>query len=188
MIPLLLCCTSSQVREANGRAADDRASVGQLIFDTIYSPALAGNLLGDSANRSVIIYLPPSYTRTEKRYPVLYLLHGFTQRNTAWVDGTFQGLNIGTAMDSLISAGAVREMIIVMPDAYNRYRGAHYVNSPVIGNWSDFVTRDLITYTDGTYRTTPSAAAARWQASQEAVAPFSICQYKCRGYSAPLTR
>ncbi|MGI8783929.1 MAG: alpha/beta hydrolase [Acidobacteriota bacterium] len=130
------------------------------MFATVRSRALAGNLLGDSADRSVIVYLPPSYAvEPTRQYPVLYLLHGNTQRNTVWVDGTFQGLTILDAMDSGISAGAVREMVIVMPDAYNRYGGAHYVNSPVIGNWADFVTRDLVNFADRTYRTLPSAAS-----------------------------
>jgi enterochelin esterase-like enzyme len=93
----------------------------------VHSQALKGNLLGDAAERSVIVYLPPSYDSTPaKRYPVVYLLHGNNQRNTQWTEGRFQGMNIKTAMDTLIASGTIREMIVVMPDASNRYLGSHY--------------------------------------------------------------
>ncbi len=53
------------------------AAEGKLVYDKVHSPAIEGNLLGDSADRSVIVYLPPSYeTSPEQRYPVVYLLHG----------------------------------------------------------------------------------------------------------------
>jgi hypothetical protein len=38
-----------------------RAGEGQLVSSTVRSAALDGNLLGDAADRSVIVYLPPSY-------------------------------------------------------------------------------------------------------------------------------
>lgn len=105
-----------------------------MVSDTVHSRALEGNLLENTTNRSVIVYLPPSYDSTSiKRYPVVYLLHGNTHRNTVWTEGRFQGLNIKTVMDALITAGTVREMILVMPDAFNRYLGSHYANSVVTG-------------------------------------------------------
>jgi enterochelin esterase-like enzyme len=55
-------------------------------------------------------------------------------------------------MDSLITSGAVREMILVMPDASNKYLGSHYANSPVTGNWADFIGRELVEYIDLNYR------------------------------------
>src|SRR5262249_47326006 len=98
------------------------AGEGQLVSATVHSRALEGNLLGDTADRSVLVYLPPSYDSTPtKRYPVVYLLHGNTLRNTVWTEGRIQGLHIKTALDALIAAGTIREMIVVMPDAYNRY-------------------------------------------------------------------
>ena len=133
------------------------AQEGRIVEDTVHSKALEGNLLDDPADRSVFVYLPPSYDKGDQRYPVLYLLHGNGGRSNIWTQGRFQGMNIKSSMDSLILADAVREMIIVMPDANNRYRGSHYVNSSTTGNWADFITRDLIQYIDATYRTIPHA-------------------------------
>jgi S-formylglutathione hydrolase len=118
------------------------------------APSLKGNLLGDSASRTTSIYLPPSYRFSRfHRYPVIYLLHGFAADNRAFISGNYQGLSIRVAMDSLIARGTIQEMIVVTPNARNRYDGAFYANSPVTGNWEDFIVRDLIRYVDSHFRT-----------------------------------
>ena len=44
---------------------------------TVHSPSLEGNLMGDSPDRLVTVYLPPGYESSpETRYPVIYFLHG----------------------------------------------------------------------------------------------------------------
>jgi enterochelin esterase-like enzyme len=134
-----------------------KAQNGHLVVDTVYGISLEGNLLGDSPHRSVYVYLPPDYNSAlEKRYPVLYLLHGNYSHNTVWTLGAYQGMNIKSSMDSLTNEGLVREMILVMPDGYNRYRGCHFVNSSVAGKWADFITFDLVKYIDTKHRTLPS--------------------------------
>jgi enterochelin esterase-like enzyme len=133
------------------------AQEGRLVENIVHSMALEDNLLNDSPDRNVLIYLPPSYNLGDDRYPVLYLLHGNSIHNTIWTQGFFQGMNIKASMDSLIFAELIREMILVMPDVHNRYRGSHYVNSSTTGNWADFITRDLVQYIDTTYRTIPNS-------------------------------
>ncbi len=63
-------------------------------------------MLGDSAERNVSVYLPPEYDKaSEKRYPVLYLLHGYTGTNELWTgDKYIKGLNIARIADELINA------------------------------------------------------------------------------------
>jgi pimeloyl-ACP methyl ester carboxylesterase len=111
-------------------------------------------MLGDSTSRAVSIYLPPSYNRQRsRRFPVVYLLHGFGGDNSSFIAGRLQNLNIRVSMDSLVASGKVTEMIVVTPNARNRYDGAFYTNSPVTGNWEDFIVRDLVGYVDSHYRT-----------------------------------
>lgn len=137
------------------------AQEGQLVDIVVHSPALEGNLLGDSADRNVTIYLPPGYDENAgQRYPVLYLLHGYTATNQMWKGTQYvAGLNIGRVADGLIAEGQIQPMILVMPDGENTYWGSWYANSPVIGNWEDFVTRDLVAYVDNAYRTLPQPAS-----------------------------
>jgi len=134
-------------------------------MDKFRGKSLEGNLLGDSPGRNVIIYLPPSYdTAPDRHYPAVYLLHGNTSwragafnPSTLWTEGMFQGMNIKISMESLIFHKDVGEMILVMPDGRSRYRGSHYVNSAVTGNWADYIVRDLVQHIDRNYRTLPYA-------------------------------
>jgi S-formylglutathione hydrolase FrmB len=60
-------------------------------------------------------------------------------------------------MDSLVEKGKVKEMIVVQPDARHCYGGCQYANSPVSGNWADFITKEVVAYIDKNFRTLPKA-------------------------------
>ncbi|HEX2723161.1 MAG TPA: alpha/beta fold hydrolase [Gemmatimonadaceae bacterium] len=129
-------------------------SGGVTHVDTVPAPSLRGNLVGDPDWRQATVYLPPGYSRRPaKRYPVVYLLHGFAADHRAFMKGAYQNLNVRISMDSLIRARAVREMIVVMPNARSAYDGSFYANSVVTGNWEDFIVRDLVGFIDRKYRT-----------------------------------
>lgn len=134
-------------------AGGQEARSGVIHTVQVRAPSLRGNLLGDPERRAVSIYLPPSHRHgRSRRFPVLYLLHGFAGDNAAFIGGAYQDFNIRIAMDDLIRRGKVAEMIVVTPNARNRYDGSFYANSPVTGSWEDFIVRDLIGYVDSHYR------------------------------------
>jgi S-formylglutathione hydrolase len=120
----------------------------------VHGESLEGNLSGDPADRDVSVYLPPSYAKNiQRRYPVLYLLHGFTDSDDRWFGLRGQHfINVPTAVDKAYAAG-VPEMIIVMPNAFTRFRGSMYSNSVTTGDWESYVTKDLVAYIDSHYRT-----------------------------------
>jgi len=119
----------------------------------VHGKSLAGNLEGDSPDRDVSIYLPPSYNKdTARRYPVIYLLHGYTDSDDRWFGLVQHFINTPVAIDKATAAGA-REMIVVMPNAYTAFQGSMYSNSPTTGDWETFVAEDLVSYMDGHYRT-----------------------------------
>jgi enterochelin esterase-like enzyme len=82
------------------------------------------------------VYLPPCYGASDERYPVLYLMHGLNNTNNQWVQ-----LGVITATNTLIGAGEIAPLIIVMPSDRldDRLDRAFVV--------------DLIPYIDRTYRT-----------------------------------
>lgn len=127
------------------------AQQGRIVWDEIQSASLEGNLLNDPATKSMVIYLPSSYDEGNKLYPVIYYLHSYTMNHTMWLNF----FNINSVMDSLIQQGKVQEMIIVMPDGFNKYGGSMYTNSSVAGNYEDYITKDLIEFIDVKYRTLP---------------------------------
>jgi len=127
---------------------------GTMMNRGFLSPSLADNVLYDSQYRNVNIYLPPGYkTSPNNVYPVLYLLHGFG----GWYDTFFQnetyGFNLKYMLDTLINRNLLTPIIVVSPDASNKFYGSWYTNSEVAGNWEDFIVKDLVEYMDSTYRT-----------------------------------
>jgi S-formylglutathione hydrolase FrmB len=93
------------------------------------------------------LVLPSGYDSTQDRYPVLYLLHGLTSNYTLW------------AAMNVPQFAANYKLIVVMPDVGNSW----YVNwaesdASQKNQWEDYITKDLIGYVDGHYRTIASRA------------------------------
>lgn len=126
----------------------------------VYSHAIEGNLVKDPAERDVTVYLPPSYqAQPDKRYPVLYMLHGFTDSDSQWFGWESHWINLQEVIDAALSDGQTKEMIVVMPNAYNRFKGSMYSSSVTIGDWETFVAKELVDYIDANYRTIPRASS-----------------------------
>ncbi|WP_291785362.1 alpha/beta hydrolase-fold protein [Cecembia sp.] len=120
----------------------------------VYSTALEGNLIGDLAEREVTVYLPPSYQKNpDSRFPVLYMLHGFTDTDSQWFGWENHWINLQTVIEQSIAEGLSKEMIVVMPNAYNRFKGSMYASSATVGDWETFVTKELVKHIDDNYRT-----------------------------------
>lgn len=140
--------------------AQDAPAQGYIVSDTIFAPSLAENLLGDSTAQAAFVYLPPGYeAEPERRYATIYLLHGVLDSPSVWVEPVYQGMTIQAAMDSLIAAGEVRPMIVVMVNGANAYGASLYMNSPVTGNWEDYVVEDVVRHVDARYRTLATQAS-----------------------------
>lgn len=118
---------------------------------TISAPSLRANLLKEPDEQAIQIYLPPSYLYSNLHYPVVYFLPGFGSAS----DGSNDFFHIED-LTSLMSNGQIKEMIIVVPNGTNVLHGSFYVNSPVTGNWEDFITKDVVDYIDSNYRTIPT--------------------------------
>jgi enterochelin esterase-like enzyme len=122
----------------------------------VHGKSLEGNLEGDSPDRDVYVYLPPSYaTDKNRRYPVVYFLHGYG----AHAEMYWKIMTVPATADKEMGAGTTQEMILVHPDAYTIYNGSMYSNSPTTGNWEAYITHDLVEYIDGHYRTIADRAS-----------------------------
>ncbi|MBN2346586.1 MAG: hypothetical protein JXO51_09385 [Candidatus Aminicenantes bacterium] len=130
----------------------------RLLQLTIPAPSLAAGVLDAPTEQPLIVCLPPSYAKGKTRYPVVYFLPGFTTDVTEMIDGTFQGLHVGTAIDGLVAAGKIREMIFVVANGRNFLGGSFYVNSPATGNWEDFILKDVVRFVDRRFRTLAKAS------------------------------
>jgi S-formylglutathione hydrolase len=151
------------VAEAPLAQAADGPAKGRVETVTVHGRALEGNLMGESPDREVGVYLPPSYDKERaRRYPVVILLHGYSLTNKYWVGTAGQGFgSIDTpgAMDRDVASGKAREMILVMPDGNSKYQGSMYSSSATSGDWESFIAEDLVGYVDSHYRTLADRAS-----------------------------
>jgi enterochelin esterase-like enzyme len=130
----LIISTSAILSGQNGKVSDNLSMQSKIL----------------KMDRKYAIYLPPDYETSQRSYPVLYLLHGYGDDQTGWVQFG-EVLNIA---DAAIKSGKATAMIIVMPDANTGTPG--YVNDAK-GDWryEDFFFQEFMPYIEKTYRIKP---------------------------------
>jgi S-formylglutathione hydrolase FrmB len=126
--------------------------IGKILNINIPAPSLSNNRIDEPLNQPAVIYLPPSYNKFGKRFPVVYFLPGFNTPITAYTSGFFQGFTL-RSIDDLIKNKKINEMIFVIINGRNKLGGSFYVNSPVTGNWENFIAKDVVAYIDKNYKT-----------------------------------
>ena len=123
----------------------------------VRSAALRGNPLGDPAERSLWVYLPPGYAEeSERRYPAIYLIQGMTGSVEMWWNVTAFRPTYPDLVDSLFtSSDAPPPAIVVLVDAFTSYGGSQFLNSPGTGRYLDYLCDDVVGYIDTHFRTRP---------------------------------
>jgi S-formylglutathione hydrolase FrmB len=117
------------------------------------SSVLKGNPPGDKHIRDLMVYLPPGYNESGVTYPTVYCLTGFAGRGKMLLNDVAFAPNLAERMDRLITAGAVKPMIVVMPDCFTYYGGSQYINSTATGRYEDYLTQEIVAFVDGMFRT-----------------------------------
>jgi S-formylglutathione hydrolase FrmB len=121
----------------------------------IHGAALEGNLEGDAVDRDAIVYLPPSYAKNKnRRYPVVYALHGYSIGADQWS----KEIHVPQTIEGGFAQGA-KEFIVVLPDSKTVHNGSMYSSSVTTGNFEMFIAHDVVAYMDAHYRTIPNRAA-----------------------------
>lgn len=118
----------------------------------IHGAALEGNLEGNAVDREALVFLPPSYHKQQqRRYPVVYALHGFYVGAEQWA----REIHAPQTIEGAFALGA-KEMIVVLPDSKTLHNGSMYSNSVTTGDFERFIARDVVGYIDAHYRTLPA--------------------------------
>jgi len=117
------------------------------------SRVLRGNAAGDPHVRRVPVYLPPSYdAEPGRRYPVVFVLTGFTGRGRMLLNDNPWTPSLDDRLDTLIAAGCP-DLIVVMPDCFTRFGGSQYMDSAATGRYETHVVSELVPWADERYRT-----------------------------------
>ncbi len=124
----------------------------QLAWQTFHSRAVEGNVEGNTADRTVLVVTPPGYAEhPERRYPVVYFLHGYWATPQMYQDM----MHFEAAVQGAAEAG--NEVILVMPDGHSALKGGFYSSGPTVGDYETMVSHDLVGWVDANYRTIPNA-------------------------------
>jgi enterochelin esterase-like enzyme len=100
--------------------------------------------------RKMLVYTPPGYS-SNRKYPVLYLLHGIGGDETEWKH-LCQPENI---LDNLLADGKIQPMIVVMPNGRaqknDRAEGNVFASAPAFANFENDLLKDVIPAIEAKY-------------------------------------
>jgi len=118
------------------------------------SRILKGNPLRDPSRRVVTVYLPPEYDREpRKRYPLFVDIVGYMGAGQAHTNWKAFEENVPLRLERLRRQGKIGPVIAVFPDCFNRIGGSQYINSPAVGNYADYLLKEILPEIDQRYRT-----------------------------------
>jgi len=107
-----------------------------------------------NTSRRAFVYTPPGYDKdAKKRYPVLYLQHGWGEDETAWSN---QG-RANLIMDNMIAANSIQPFIIVMTYGMTNEVKFGGIRNFKIDSFQTVLVDELVPYIDANFRTVANA-------------------------------
>ena len=134
-----------------------KGSAGTVVVLEHVSQILKDNPLRDPHVRKLAVWLPPQYDAPGKRrFPVLYDLVGYTGSGLSHTNWRAFNENVPERAARLIHEQKMGPAILVFPDCFTALGGNQYVNSSAIGDYADYLTREIIPFVDREFRTVAS--------------------------------
>lgn len=138
------------VEFAPDHATNEQAGV---VYGTFEKKTYDSKICGRKKNVNVL--LPAGYT-TAKKYPVLYVLHGYWGNEDALLDAGDASLRLRQIIGNAIAAGEAEEMIVVFPDIYasttqDKCTGLDAQNNAAYDNFINVLTKELMPYIQQNY-------------------------------------
>jgi|SRR6185437_8197531 len=124
----------------------------QVVSRELRSESLAHSKIGTNPLRKMVVYLPAGYNESSQRYPVIYFLPNPFGSYRA----DFDQRGAQSLFDHAIADGVINKFILVSVDMNTPLGCSWYVNSPVTGNWDDFMIQELVPYIDADFKTLPN--------------------------------
>lgn len=131
---------SAGERRRSDQRTIEMSSGAKVEFAKFQSAALKGEA-------EYSIFLPPSYGKGTKSYPVVYFLHGLWNDHTSWTVDRYGHLY--EQVNTMIADKRIPEIIMVHPRGDNSFYTNYADGSK---NYEDYITQDLVQYVEKTYR------------------------------------
>lgn len=136
-------------RQLEDRSPIQLLSGSQVVFGSFPSVSL-------KENREYSIFLPPSYHRSQRSYPVVYFLHGLNNDHTSWIVDHYGHLH--QTVDRLILEKKIPEILMVHPKGDNSFYTNYLDGSK---RYEDYIDQDLIQFVERNYR---AKTGSKWRA------------------------
>ena len=133
-----------------------------VVIETIVSEVLKDNPLDDPHERRVPD-LPAARLRSGRPRAIRW---STSSPGSAAAASTCSANRCGarrcrSGVDRLVRSGAMRPLIVVMPDCLTRFGGSQYINSAATGRYADHLVGELVPFVDARYRTLRRSRASR---------------------------
>ncbi|PZN06833.1 MAG: esterase, partial [Bacillota bacterium] len=115
------------------------------------SEVLTGNPLGDPAERSLWVLVPPDHDPATPA-PCIWVLTGFTGTGRRLLNYDPWEENLAERLGRLYAEGRIGPVIVALPDCFTYYGGSQYLNSPAVGRYEDYLVRELVPLVEREYR------------------------------------
>ena len=129
---------------------------GRLERISVDAPSLRDNALGDPSQREVAVYLPATALNADRPLPLLVGLAAYTGSGLKLMNWESFGESMPQRIDRLTREGKLAPAVYAFPDAFTSLGGNQYVDSPILGNWSQFLRGDLVDALTGRFPVDPS--------------------------------
>ena len=130
----------------------EREMWGRVDKLTVASELLAGNPLGDPAERPLYVYLPEGIEEDE-RYPTIYVIQGLVGQVDTWFNHSPYEPNMFERLDALFSEENAPRAIVVFVDAWTSLGGSQFLNSSATGPYMDYLCDEVVPFIDERYPT-----------------------------------
>ena len=125
----------------------------------VTSELLRDNPLGDPNERPLWVYLPPGYDDDrDRRYPAVYVIQGYTGHVAMWANRSAYRQPFPETADGVFARGEAPPAIVVYVDAWTKYGGSQFVDSPGTGRYHSYLCEEIVPFVDARYRTLAGAA------------------------------
>ncbi len=144
------------LRESDGPPGPpwDRSLAGELDRITVRSELLAGNPLGDPADRPLYVYRPPGVAAGQAgSLPAVYVIQGFTGQLDMWLGRSAFESTLVERLDAMFAAGDCPDAIVVLVDAWTSRGGSQFLNSSSTGRYLDYLCDEVVPFVDERYPT-----------------------------------
>jgi S-formylglutathione hydrolase FrmB len=137
------------LRETEGSSPWERPLQGALDRLLVESECLAGNPLGDPAQRPLWVYRPPGLG--DDPVPTVYVIQGYLGQVESWASRAPFEPSMLERLDAMFADGDCPPALVVFVDAWTSYGGSQFLNSTSTGRYLDYLCDEVVPFIDGRY-------------------------------------